>query len=52
MVCGGVDSFENYVIFWCNIISEVFSFRGMKLIYCCELNSLYLYGKVLYGEFV
>lgn len=50
MVCGGVNSFENYVIFWCNIISEVF--RGMGLIYCCELNSLYLYGKVLYGEFV
>lgn len=49
MVCGGVDSFENYVIFWCNIISEVFSF-GIK--YCCELNSLYLYGKMLYGEFV
>lgn len=50
--CGGVDSFENYVIPRCNITSEASSSRGTGLTYCRESNSLYSHGKTLYGELV
>lgn len=50
--CGGVESFENYVIPRCNITSEASSSRGTKLTYCRESNSLYSHGKALYGELV
>lgn len=50
--CGGVDSFENYVIPRCNITSEASSSRGTGLTYCRESNSLYSHGKALYGELV
>lgn len=48
--CGGVDSFENYVIPRCNITSE--ASRGTGLTYCRESNSLYSHGKALYGELI
>lgn len=50
--CGGVESFENYVIPRCNITSEASSSRRTKLTYCRESNSLYSHGKALYGELV